>query len=177
MLNSAQNQLLILEKRGSEPCGKYESPTFKTANRRKTQKDRWLQIHLINREQNCSRRRLFTNCTLPYLTMFTILPDRGITKIAETVLVSAICGILPICSVIRLGLEPRTPTLKVLCSTSWASESPYVSASRFVSLLLTWLLLSSLGCSLKAMQSYVFVFNYANILTTFLWIFFRLLSF
>ena len=26
--------------------------------------------------------------------------------------------------VIRLGLEPRTPTLKVLCSTSWASESP-----------------------------------------------------
>ena len=33
--------------------------------------------------------------------MFTILPDRGITKIAETVLVSAICGILPICSVIR----------------------------------------------------------------------------
>ena len=40
----------------------------------------------------------------PYLTMFTILPDRGITKIAETVLVSAICGILPICSVIRLGV-------------------------------------------------------------------------
>ena len=28
MLNSAQNQLLILEKRGSEPCGKYESPTL-----------------------------------------------------------------------------------------------------------------------------------------------------
>ena len=53
----------------------------------------------------------------PYLTMYTILPDRGITKIAETVLVSAICGILSICSVIRLGLEPRTPTLKVLCST------------------------------------------------------------
>ena len=25
--------------------------------------------------------------------------------------------------VIRLGFEPRTPTLKVLCSTSWASES------------------------------------------------------
>ena len=27
--------------------------------------------------------------------------------------------------VIRLGLEPRTPTLKVLCSTSWASESSF----------------------------------------------------
>ena len=25
--------------------------------------------------------------------------------------------------VIRLGLEPKTPTLKVLCSTCWASES------------------------------------------------------
>ncbi len=47
---------------------------------------------------------LFTNCTRLNLTMFTILPDRGITKIAETILVSAICGFLPICSVIRLGL-------------------------------------------------------------------------
>ena len=26
--------------------------------------------------------------------------------------------------VIRLGLEPKTPTLKVLCSTNWASGSP-----------------------------------------------------
>ena len=123
MLNFARNQLIIPEKWGFEPCGEYESPTFKTGNRIKTQKDRGLQIRFINREQNCSRHRLFTNCTPPYLTIFTILPDRGITKIAETVLVSAICGILPICSVIRLGLEPRTPTLKVLCSTSWASES------------------------------------------------------
>ena len=118
MLNFTRNQLLIPEKWESEPCGKYKSPTFETANRRKTQKDRGLQIRFINREQNCSRRRLFTNCTPPYLTMFTILPDRDITQIAETVLVSAICGILPICFVIRLGFEPRTPTLKVLCSTS-----------------------------------------------------------
>ena len=57
---------------------------------------------------------LFTNCTRLNLTMFTIQPDSGITKIAETVLVSAICGFLPICCVIRLGLEPRPPTLKVL---------------------------------------------------------------
>ena len=55
-----------------------------------------------NREQNCSRQRLFTNCTPDNLTMFTILPDRGITKIAETVLASAICGILPVSFVIRL---------------------------------------------------------------------------
>lgn len=116
MLNFARNQLIIPEKWGSEPCGKYKSPTFETANRRKTQKDRGLQIRFINREQNCSRRRLFTNCTPPYLTMFTILPDRGITKIAETVLVSAICGILPICSVIRLGFEPKTHSLEGCCS-------------------------------------------------------------
>ena len=103
MLNFARNQLIIPEKWGFEPCEEYKSPTFKMANRRKTQKDRGLQIRFINREQNCSRRRLFTNCTPPYLTMFTILPDRSITKIAETVLVSAICGILPICSVIRAG--------------------------------------------------------------------------
>ena len=117
MLNFTRNQLLIPEKWGSEPCGKYKKPTFETVNRRKTQKDRGLQIRFINREQNCSRHRLFTNCTPPYLTMFTILPDRGITKIAETVLVSAICGILPICSVIRLGhlfLEVTTLIIKHL---------------------------------------------------------------
>ena len=102
MLNFVRNQLIIPEKWGFEPGGEYANPTFKLTNRRKIQKDRGLQIRLLNREQNCSRRRLFTNCTPPYLTMFTILPDRGITKIAETVLVSAICGILPICSVIRL---------------------------------------------------------------------------
>ena len=104
MLNFVRNQLIIPEKWGFEPGGEYANPTFKLTNRRKTQKDRGLQIRFINREQNCSRRRLFTNCTPPYLIMFTILPDRGITKIAETVLVSAICGILPICSVIRLGV-------------------------------------------------------------------------
>ncbi len=118
MLNFARNQLIIPEKWGFEPCGEYESPTFKTVNRRKTQKIRELQITPGNREQNCSRHRLFTNCTPLNPTMCVILPDRGITKIAETVLVSAICGVLPFCSVIRLGLEPRTPTLKVLCSTS-----------------------------------------------------------
>ncbi len=118
MLNFTRNQHIIPEKWGFEPCGEHESPTFKTANRRKTQKIRWLQIPLGNREQNCSRFGLFTNCTPLNPTMCVILPDRDITKIAETVLVSAICGILPFCSVIRLGLEPRTPTLKVLCSTS-----------------------------------------------------------
>ena len=118
MLNFTRNQLIIPEKWDFEPCGEYESPTFKTANRRKTQKVRELQTTPGNREQNCSRLWLFTNCTHLNPIMCVILPDRGITKIAETVLVSAICGILPFCSVIRLGLEPRTPTLKVLCSTS-----------------------------------------------------------
>ena len=114
MLNFARNQLTISGKWSFEPCGEYANPTFKTVNRRKTQKVRELQIPLLNREQNCSRHGLFTNCTPLNPTMCVILPDRGITKIAETVLVSAICGILPFCSVIRLGLEPRTPTLKVL---------------------------------------------------------------
>ena len=103
MLNFARNQLIILEKRGFEPCGEYKSPTFKTANRRKTQKVRELQIPLGNREQNCSRHGLFMNYTPLNPIMCVILPDRGITKIAETVLASAICGILPFCSVIRLG--------------------------------------------------------------------------
>lgn len=53
MLNFARNQLIIPEKWGSEPCGEYESPTFKAGNRKKTQKDRGLQIRLLNREQNC----------------------------------------------------------------------------------------------------------------------------
>ena len=60
-------------------------------------KIRKLRLGNVNREQNCSRQSLFTNCTPGNLKMFTILPDRGITKIAETVLVSAICGILPFC--------------------------------------------------------------------------------
>ena len=34
------------------------------------------------------------------------------------------CLIFSVLLVIRVGLEPTTPTLKVLCSTSWASESP-----------------------------------------------------
>ena len=33
--------------------------------------------------------------------------------------------------VIRLGLEPRTPTLKVLCSTCWASESILIANQLF----------------------------------------------
>ena len=40
--------------------------------------------------------------------MFTILPDRGITKIAETKTVSAICGVLPFLIVTPVGLEPTT---------------------------------------------------------------------
>ena len=69
MLNFVRNQLIIPEKWGFEPGGEYANPTFKLTNRRKTQKDRGLQIRFINREQNCSRRRLFTNCTPPYLIM------------------------------------------------------------------------------------------------------------
>ena len=40
--------------------------------------------------------------------MFTILPDRDITKIAETVLVSAICLILPFGFVTPERLELST---------------------------------------------------------------------
>ena len=42
-----------------------------------------------------------------------------------------IVAITSFCLVIRMGLEPMTPTLKVLCSTSWASGSPlyFVKAS------------------------------------------------
>lgn len=75
--------------------------------------------------KNCSRMCLFTNCTRLNLTMFTFLPDRSITKIAETDLVSAICGYLPIYSVIRLG-KPRgiyILIIKRLCHLTFASPT------------------------------------------------------
>lgn len=53
MLNFVRNQLIIPEKWGFEPGGEYANPTFKLTNRRKIQKDRGLQIRLLNREQNC----------------------------------------------------------------------------------------------------------------------------
>ena len=34
--------------------------------------------------------------------------------------------------VTRLGLEPRTPTLKVLCSTNWAIESLLLSGCKYI---------------------------------------------
>ena len=40
-------------------------------------------------------------------------------------------------SVIRLGLEPRTPTLKVLCSTCWASESSRFGTANIETIFLT----------------------------------------
>lgn len=95
MLNFTRNQLKFSEKWGFEPCGEYESPTFKTANHRKTQKVRMLHSSVLSSWTNCSRFWLFTNCTPLNLTMCVILPDSGIAKIAETVLVSAICLILP----------------------------------------------------------------------------------
>ena len=36
---------------------------------------------------------------------------------------SVFCCLLAFLLVIQLGFEPRTPTLKVLCSTGWATES------------------------------------------------------
>ena len=48
-------------------------------------------------------------------------------EIPDNAWLSGICLIFLLFSVIRLGLEPRTPTLKVLCSTYWASESSLLS--------------------------------------------------
>ena len=44
-------------------------------------------------------------------------------KTADNDWLSAVFIVLLFVWVIRLGLEPKTPTLKVLCSTCWASES------------------------------------------------------
>ena len=44
-------------------------------------------------------------------------------KSSDNVWLSELYSILLFVWVIRLGLEPKTPTLKVLCSTCWASES------------------------------------------------------
>ena len=124
--------MIFARKWGLEPYFAYQSPTLWTVNRRKTQKISRLQIPHPNREQNCSRMCLFANCTRLNLTMFTILPDRGITKIAETVLVSAICGFMPICSVIRL--EPLNSD-----AVSWVSgsyEKPSVVTHAYLTLIL-----------------------------------------
>ena len=43
----------------------------------------------------------------------------------------------PSIRVIRVGLEPTTPTLKVLCSTSWASESVQTKMSEIRSFLIS----------------------------------------
>ena len=83
------------EKWGFELCGAYAGPTFRLTNRIKMQKIKELRLEGMLSWTVCSRFRLFTNCTPLNPTICIILPDRDITKIAETVLVSAICLILP----------------------------------------------------------------------------------
>ena len=95
MLKFGWNQLKFSEKWGFEPCGAYADPTLRLTNRRKMQKTKKLRLVTLQPWTNCSRFRLFTNCTPLNPTICFILPDRDITKIAETVLVSAICLILP----------------------------------------------------------------------------------
>ena len=70
-----------------------------------------------------------------------ILPDRTKRKTLEIKWFSAFCGRSSDFLVIRLGPEPRTPTLKVLCSTSWASESPCFQLQGYWPVLVTWLAL------------------------------------
>lgn len=95
MLKLDWNQLKMTEKWSFEPCGAYAGPTFRLVNHRKIQKVKKLRLEMLPSWTNCSRFRLFTNCTPLNPTIYFILPDRDITKIAETVLVSAICLILP----------------------------------------------------------------------------------
>ena len=123
MLKFGWNQLKLSEKWGFEPCGLHIGPTFKLINRRKIQKIKKLHSAAISSWTNCSRFRLFTNCTPLNHTICFILPDRDITKIAETVLVSAICLILPFGFVTPERLELSTQWLRVICSTNWATES------------------------------------------------------
>lgn len=95
MLKFGWNRLKMPEKWGFEPCGAYAGPTFRLTNRRKMQKIKKLHLAVLPSWTNCSLFRLFTNYTPLNPTICFILPDRDITKIAETVLVSAICLILP----------------------------------------------------------------------------------
>lgn len=123
MLKFVWNQLKTLEKWGFEPCGAYADPTLRLTNRRKMQKTKKLRLVSLQPWTNCSRFRLFTNCTPLNPTICFILPDRDITKIAETVLVSAICLILPFGFVTPERLELSTQWLRVICSTNWATKS------------------------------------------------------
>ena len=134
MLKFDWNQLKMTEKWSFEPCGAYAGPTFRLVNHRKIQKVKKLRLEMLPSWTNCSRFRLFTNCTPLNPTIYFILPDRDITKIAETVLVSAICLILPFGFVTPVGLEPTTQWLRVICSTNWATESLYLLAGWLVSL-------------------------------------------
>ena len=95
MLKFGWNQLKTPEKWGFEPCGAYAGPTFRLTNRRKMQKIKKLRLVRLPSWTNCSRFRLFTNYTPLNPTTCFILLNGDITKIAETVLVSAICLILP----------------------------------------------------------------------------------
>ena len=76
-----------------------------------------------NRESFASRCVWLTQNSRSCAELRYIMPDRAKRKTLEIKWFSAFCGGSPYFLVIRLGLEPRTPTLKVLCSTSWASES------------------------------------------------------
>ena len=123
MLKFGWNQLKLSEKWGFEPSGVYTDPTLKLTKRRKMQKIKKLHSVATSSWTNCSRFRLFTNCTPLNPTICVILPDRDITKIAETVLVSAICLILPFSLVTPVGLEPTTQWLRVICSLRHLKDS------------------------------------------------------
>lgn len=124
MLKFGWNQLKMPEKWGFEPCGAYAAPTFRLTNRRKMQNIKKLRLERLPSWTNCSRFRLFTNCTPLNPTIYFILPDRDITKIAETVLVSAICLILPFGFV-----TPEKPRYMLItrCVSHW-----YYSRHEFV---------------------------------------------
>ena len=61
-----------------------KAPLYERQIAEKTHKIKQLHPAIWNREQNCSRRGLFTICSLPNPTICFILPDRSITKITET---------------------------------------------------------------------------------------------
>ena len=95
-----------------------QNPTFEARNFRTTLIYRILEVHILNRVQNDTRLVLHTNCTRQSRTGRTQMPFGHKEKNTATEPVAVFCSILPNTLVIRLGLEPRTPTLKVLCSTS-----------------------------------------------------------
>lgn len=82
----------------------FKTPLLRARNFRTMLIYRMLEVHILNRVQNCTRLVLHTNCTRQSRTGRTQMPFGHKEKNTATEPVAVFCSILPNTSVIRLGL-------------------------------------------------------------------------